>query len=110
MAEINEKIYEEVGTNYRFFLGWRHATFAGYIVIIGAAVSVSASTFKDVPSLAWLFPLGAFPIGFLLWIIDIKTRKLYGALQRAGASMEGQTGGGYTNICSVSAPTAKRGL
>lgn len=101
MADIDQKIYEEVGANYRFFLGWRHAAFAGYLIMVGAAVALSVSTFKDSPLLAFLFPLGACPVGILLWVIDVRNRKLYSMVQRAGVALEVQTPGCYTKIDQV---------
>jgi hypothetical protein len=31
MQESDQKIYQEIGADYRFFMGWRHAAFAGYV-------------------------------------------------------------------------------
>src|SRR5262245_34783316 len=104
MADIREKIYEEVGANYRFFLGWRHAAFAGYLVVVGATISLTASTYNDSPGLAFLVPLGAFPIGLLLCVIDRRNRSLYSAVQRVGASLERPAKGSYARITEVAAP------
>jgi hypothetical protein len=106
MPNIDEKIYEEVGANYRFFLGWRHAAFAGYIVVVGAAISFTMSTLKDSPSLAFIIPLGTCPIGFLLWCIDVRNRSLYAAVNRAGARLEGPSGGSYTNLANSALPSS----
>jgi len=69
---------------------------------VGAAVSLSISAFKDSPYFAFLFPLAAFPVGLLLWMIEVRIRELYGAAQKAGASLENSTRGVYTNIGEVS--------
>jgi hypothetical protein len=37
-------------------------------------------------------------LGFLLWIIDVRTRDLYHAAIRAGKLLEGATGGFFTQL------------
>lgn len=101
---VNEKAYEEVGANYRFFLAWRHASFAGMLVVLFATAQLTLSTFKDQPRLAWLIPMLASPLGLLLWIIDIRTRALYHAAIRAGKRLEGEAGGFYTELSQVTLP------
>jgi hypothetical protein len=95
---MNEKKYEEIGTNYRFFLGWRHATFAGDVVVLYGVVSLTLSIYQYSPSVAWIVPATAFPIGILLWIIDVRTRTLYHAAAKAGKDLEGDQGGFYTQL------------
>lgn len=93
---MDEKMYDEVGANYRFFLKWRHASFAGILVVIGGVLSLCVSAFKDAKELLWLIPLVASPIGILLWIIDVRTRELYHAAINAGKTLENGTKGFYT--------------
>jgi hypothetical protein len=93
-----DKKYEETGNNYRFFLGWRHAAFAGNLIIIYGAMSLTLSTYKDSASLAWLIPGLASPVGILLWMIDVRTRDLYHAAIEAGKKLEGNDGGFYTQL------------
>ena len=95
---MNEKKYEEIGTNYRFFLGWRHATFAGDVVVLYGVVSLTLSIYQYSPSVAWIIPAVASPIGILLWIIDVRTRTLYHAAAKAGKDLEGDQGGFYTQL------------
>ena len=95
---MNEKKYEEIGTTYRYFLSWRHAAFAGDLVIIYGILSLTFSVYKDRPSLAWIVPLSGSPIGILLWIIDVRTRELYHASIRAGTALEGIYGGFFTQL------------
>jgi hypothetical protein len=59
------------------------------------------SSLKDSPSLAFIIPFGASPIGFLLWCIDKRNRSLYAAVNQAGADLEGKSGGSYTNLSKV---------
>jgi len=104
MNNINEKIYEEVGANYRFFLGWRHAAFAGYLIVVGTAVSFTMSTLKDSPNLAFIIPIGASPIGCLLWFIDKRNRSIYAAISKAGADLEEKSPGSYKSLSAVAFP------
>jgi len=45
---VKDKLYEEVGANYRFFLAWRHAAFAGNLVVLYGVFSLCVSASKDV--------------------------------------------------------------
>lgn len=93
---MNDKLYEEVGSNYRFFLRWRHASFAGQCIVLFAVFTLSASFIEKAREIAWVVPLAASPIGVLLWIIDVRTRDLYHATIKAGAELEGENNGFYT--------------
>lgn len=95
---MKEKLYEEVGNNYRLFLRWRHASFAGNLVVLGAVLSFSISAFKDAKELMWIIPLFASPIGVLLWIIDVRSRSLYHTAMRSGKELENGTPGFYTKL------------
>lgn len=95
---MNDKKYEEVGANYRFFLRWRHASFAGNALILYGAISLCISAYRDSPTLAWIVPLLASPIGILMWIIDVRTREAYHAAINAGEKLEGDEGGFYTKL------------
>ena len=99
---MKEKIYEEIGNNYRFFLRWRHAAFAGNIIVLGAILSFSVSAFKDAKELMWIIPLAASPVGFLLWIIDKRNRSLYHVANRAGKEIEEseEVSGFYSKLIS----------
>jgi hypothetical protein len=101
---VNEKRYEEVGHAYRYFLSWRHAAFAGYVLVLYGVGSLFISATKDAPSLAWVIPLAASPIGFFLWWIDRRTRDLYHAARRAGMDLEGQDGGFFTRLSETALP------
>ena len=95
---MNDKKYEEVGTNYRYFLKWRQASFAGYIVILYGVVNLSSTIYKELPEFVWVVPLLASPIGILLWVFDVRTRELYHAVIAAGKDIESPGGGFYTNL------------
>ncbi|MCB4364386.1 hypothetical protein KIH07_11615 [Hydrogenophaga taeniospiralis] len=101
---MNEKKYEEVGHAYRFFLGWRHAAFAGNIVVLYGVVSLCVSLAKDAPLQLWVVPLGASPLGVFFWWIDRRTRDLYHAAMNAGKELEGEEGGFYTHLSKIALP------
>jgi len=101
---MSEKAYEEVGANYRFFLAWRHASFAGMLLILFGTAQLTFSALKDQPTMAWLVPVLASPLGVLLWIVDTRTRDLYHAAIRAGKKLEGDAGGFYTELSQVTLP------
>ena len=104
---MDDKAYEEVGSNYRFFLAWRHASFAGMVVILYGTIQLTVSALKDQPHFAWLVPILASPLGVLLWIVDTRTRDLYHATIRAGKALEGEVGGFYTELSRVTIPPGR---
>lgn len=95
---MDDKKYEEIGSNYRFFLGWRHAVFAGDLVILYGVLSLTYSIFKEEPRLAWIVPMLGSPIGLLLRIIDVRTRSLFKAAITAGMKLEDGKGGLFTEL------------
>jgi len=101
---MKEEIYKEVGSNYRFFLGWRHASFAGNLIVLYAVISLTISAHKTNPQHAFLIPLIASPIGLIFWMIDRRTRDLYHGAIRAGKALEGDDGGCYTELSKVILP------
>jgi hypothetical protein len=108
---MKEKMYEEVGTNYRFFLKWRHAALAGNLLVLGAVFSGCISALKDAKEILWLIPLCASPVGILLWIIDVRTRDLYHATIDAGKELEDGVKGFYTRLAdNVRVPAGKSGF
>ena len=93
---MKEKIYEEVGTNYRFFLSWRHASFAGDLVIFYTILSLTLSVYEKYPKIAWIIPFVSCPIGVLLWIIDKRSRDIYHDAIKAGEKLEGNDDGFFS--------------
>jgi len=98
---MKDELYKEIGANYRFFLGWRHASFAGNLIILYGVITLCVSTYESEPRWSFLIPLLASPIGTLLWMIDSRTRDLYHAAIRAGKELEGSNGGFYTKLSEV---------
>mgnify|MGYP001605055347 CR=1 FL=1 len=95
---MKEEIYKEVGANYRFFLGWRHALVAGYLIVLGAALSLCISAFKDAREIVWLIPIGICPIGVIFWAIEVRTRDLYHTAINAGKDLEVPENGFYAHL------------
>ena len=62
---------------YRFFLSWRHASFAGNLVVVWAVFSLCITAYKEARELLWIIPLAATPIGILFWMIDEKRIGVY---------------------------------
>lgn len=104
---MNERLYEEVGSTYRFFLGWRHAAFGGNLVVIYGAASLTFTALEKAPTVAWVVPALAAPIGILLWIIDVRTRKLYHAVMRAGKELEREEKALFSQLCCERLPEKK---
>ena len=103
---MKEEIYKEVGTNYRFFLGWRHALVAGYVIVLGAAFSLLLSAFKDAKEIVWVIPLCVFPIGIIFWAIERRTRDLYHSAITAGKNLEAPDVGFYSHLGTEVVQTA----
>jgi hypothetical protein len=93
---MKDKLYEEVGTSYRFFLNWRHASAAGYIVVLGGVMSFCLTAYKDARPLLWIVPLFGTPFGIFFWIVDRRIRSLFQTAVRAGRTLEGEQGGFFT--------------
>lgn len=82
--------YSEVGTNYRFFLTWRHKLLAGFLVTIaGLAAGFSwAFTNQELKSISWVILLLGILITAVFWALDFRNRALYRACQNVGHEIE----------------------
>ncbi|HRQ23229.1 MAG TPA: hypothetical protein PLF42_07350 [Anaerolineales bacterium] len=83
-------VYEEIGRNYRYFLNWRHALFAGYLLVLYAVIS---SYVESIDNLFFQrLCLGAVVlISLVFWTIEIRIRDLYRACTEAGEDLEKKT-------------------
>lgn len=90
-----EKIYEEVGRNYRFFLNWRHLAFAGYLAVLYTIISLTIAFINNLPSIAWFVPAFSSLIGITFWLIDKRIQDLYHDATEAGTNLEGEYIGFY---------------
>ena len=91
----DEKVYEELGRNYRFFATWRHLAFAAsaaiWVVVLKLADSRGFGS--GVVIVASLVGAGA---QILLLLIDARTRVHTDAAIQQGAELEGQTKGFFS--------------
>jgi hypothetical protein len=101
---MKDKAYEEIGPNYRFFLAWRHATFAGGLVILWGACTLLTAAYEKGLSIAWLIPLLASLAAFCLWLADRRTRQIYRSLTVAGMVLEGENHGPYSALTKIGIP------
>jgi hypothetical protein len=101
---MSDKVYEEIGANYRFFLAWRHATFGGGLAVLWGTCSLLAMAYERAFPFAWLVPLLAALALFSLWLADRRTRQIYRALIAAGKVMEKDGKGPYSALAGVGIP------
>ena len=93
----DERIYEEVGRNYRFFATWRHLTFAAGVGICAAVLKVG--TDEGFWTLPFTLACLAGGVGeIILMILDARTRAHTQAAVEQGAKLEGSTAGFFTGI------------
>jgi hypothetical protein len=86
--------YNEVGTNYRYFLDWRHKLLAGYLVTVaGLAIAFSwALTNNTITPLSWMILLLGLIITLVFWGLEFRNRDLYHVCQKAGSQIEQKEG------------------
>ncbi len=101
---MKDKAYEEIGPNYRFFLAWRHATFAGGLVILWGTCTLLMAAYEKGLTIAWFIPLLASLAVFCLWLADRRTRQIYRSLTKAGMALEGDNPGPYHALTEIGIP------
>jgi hypothetical protein len=86
--------YSEIGTNYRYFLDWRHKLLAGYLVTVaGLAIAFSwALTNNTIKPLSWIILLLGLIITLVFWGLEFRNRDLYHVCQKAGSQIEQKEG------------------
>ncbi len=94
-------LYEQIGTNYRFFLNWRHASFAGYMVLMGATAALSIDAYNDAKPFCWLVPLAGAPFGVFFAIVDTRIQAVFQCAIEAGRKMEGELGGYFSEQSTI---------
>lgn len=81
--------YEEIGRNYRFFLNWRYALIAGYLVSLGAIAKVLLELWNKqpyiIPALLVVILLG---ITEFFYQLEVRNRDLYHYCTQQGKLME----------------------
>lgn len=83
-----EELYKEVGINYRFFLSWRHALFAGYLLVVSALSLAFSWLYKEQHSLLWVTFIFGIIITLVFWALEFRNRELYHACQNTGEELE----------------------
>lgn len=98
-----DELYAEIGRNYRFFLGWRHASIAGYFFTLFTVAQIWLDLRQADPLDSWLVPFICSPIGFLFWLIDRRTSGLFRSAVTAGRKLEqsAKLEGYFTSQASV---------
>ena len=80
------KLYEELGQNYRYFLGWRERIFAGYVTILaglGLGFAQSGRASFEIGVL-----VAAVLVSVVFLILDQRTRDLFCQCQLAAGELE----------------------
>ncbi len=82
----DKDVYEEIGKTYRYFLNWRHAAFAGYILILYTLLS---QYFGGEEITIQHFALwGVIVLTGIFWMVEYRIRDLYKACTSKGAMIE----------------------
>lgn len=105
MMKNTYKAYEEIGANYRFFLAWRRAAFAGGLVLLWGTCSLLTSAYKEGLPVAWLIPSLAALAAFCLWVVDYRNRQVFRAIIEAGKALEENNPGPYHALMAVGIPS-----
>ena len=79
-------LYQQVGENYRYFLGWRYKAPAGYL----ASLAALAYAYSQCPHDNWKTAvlIATVPPTLFFWIVDLRNRTLFVLLERAGRRSE----------------------
>jgi hypothetical protein len=92
------QVYEEVGENYRYFLGWRYKIPAGYLATMGGfGYAFTQSADEDWKT---VLLLAAIQLALTFWIFDLRNRDLFNVCQIAGEKLErrAKLHGAYTAL------------
>ncbi len=82
-------LYEENGSQFRFYLTWRQLLLAGYFAVIAAlALGTKWALERPEPHLIFLFPLIGAGVSILFWALDYRNRELYGHSSAVGRAIE----------------------
>jgi hypothetical protein len=82
-------IYFETGTTYRYFLNWRHALLAGYLVALYGLASGYIWVIENGRlNLSWVVFLSGLILSACFWGLERRIRDLYQSCTNAGAEIE----------------------
>lgn len=86
-------IYVEIGVNYRYFLNWRHALLAGYLVVLyGLARGYGWLTVNHQSNFGWVVFASGILISLCFWGLERRVRDLYQSCTNAGREIEKKFG------------------
>jgi len=83
-----KELYIENGRNYRFFLNWRHALFAGYLGILFLLGKAYSWIVENQYQMLWVIYLFGLIITLCIWGLDRRNRELYRSCLRIGKNLE----------------------
>lgn len=87
-----QDLYQEIGNNYRFFLNWRHALFAGYLVILYTLANAYAWALeRQLTPIEGIIIVGGVIITLTFWALERRIRALYRACTSKGKEIEGDS-------------------
>ncbi len=86
----NDKLYEEIGQNWRHYVSWREKIFAGYLTAL-AALAFAFSQNKSPAVLSLVFAFGLV-VSLVFRILDFRTTELVNLCQLAGDTFAGSKG------------------
>lgn len=98
---LEEKLYEEIGANYRFFLNWRHAGLAAHIFLAGATLSLCIKSVGTHDFVLWIGSIFFCLFSLLCLALDYRTRKVFQCAIAAGRKMEEEKGGYFTELKNI---------
>lgn len=92
--------YEEIGNNYRFYLSWRYGIFGGQLLLLWVVLKTLCNLCeKNVnPLIIGLFLFGASVISLILWISDLRVRRIYRTLIYNGTRLEENGNYAYSTL------------
>lgn len=86
-------IYSETGITYRYFLNWRHALLAGYLVAIYGLASGYIWIIKNNQiNFSWVVFLSGLLLSACFWGLKRRIRDLYQSCTNTGAEIERKLG------------------
>jgi hypothetical protein len=95
-----QDLYAENGSNYRFFLNWRHALFAGYLLILFTLANIyfTNNQFEET-NRPYLYVV-VLVSSLIFWGLERRIRNLYHACMNTGHALEKAIGtnGIYTRL------------
>ena len=88
-AVTTDRVYAEVGENYRHFLGWRVRMIVGYFgALVALAVAFAWLQSAGHPMTGILIPIAGCVVTLVFWLFENRNRDIHRALLEAGQAIE----------------------